>query len=354
VPQEAPVWIIEETEPFVAGQASLFGMLQVGDRLSALLEARADRGHVPADASLEVRLQQGFLHYTIGTPLGLGAQAGKFVSPFGAFAQRHRTPADPFIRPPLAHEHRTIVSSIAIPRAIDGFLDWKDEGLPVRRRGAPLVWSVPYPTGALILGRLPRADFRVAVLNSAPSSAPREWAPDFRRAPMPSLVAGVGYQPRPELRLGVSYGVGPYLEPVLEDSLPAGAGRSDFLQQLWNASLAFARGLVEAHAEVFFNRWDVPNLDESPRDLAYYSEGKLKLGAGLYVAARHNAIRFNDMTRSTGEVEPWDHDVSRWQFGTGYRLTRASELRAEYVLNRSEAPGNARDDLFALQLWWAF
>jgi adenylate cyclase len=354
VPREAPTWIIEETDPFFAGRASAFGILAVGDRLSALLEARADRGQVPADRAVEVRLQQGFFHYAIGTPLELGVQVGKFVSPFGMYAQRHRTPADPFVRPPLAHEHRTIVSATAVPAAIDGFLDWKDEPLPTRRRGAPLVWSVPYPTGAVLVGRLQRADVRLAVVNSAPASAPREWTPDFDRAPAPSLVANLGYQLRPELRLGASFSTGPFLEPVVEESLPAGRGRRDFHQQIWNANLAFSRGRTEAHAELFVNRWEVPNLAAPPRDLSYYAEVKVKLSPGLSVAARYNAIHFNRMARASGEREFWDHGVRRWQFAGGYRLTRGSGLRAEYLLNRSDAPRDGGADLFALQWWWAF
>jgi class 3 adenylate cyclase len=354
VPPDTPTWIIEETDPFLAGRASLFGIFAFDERLSALLEARADRGHVPANRSLEVRLQQGFLHYALGTPLGLGVQAGKFISPFGMYTQRQRTPADPFVRPPLAHEHRTIVSATAIPAAIDGFLNWKDEPLPIRQRGAPLVWSVPYPTGLMLASRVHPLDVRLAVVNSAPSSAPRAWTPDFDRAPLPSLIANLGFQLRPELRLGVSYSAGPFLEAVVEESLPAGHGRRDFPQEIWNANLAFSRGLVEAHAELFVNRWEVPNLAETPRDISYYAEGKLKLLPGIYVATRYNAIHFNDMTRPSGVRERWDHDVRRWQFAGGYRLMRTSEVRAEYLLNRSDAPRETGGNLFALQWWWAF
>jgi class 3 adenylate cyclase/HAMP domain-containing protein len=354
VPQESPPWIIEETSPFLAGRASLFAIGTLGDRLSGLLEARADRGQVPGSATLEARLQQAFLHYTIGTALGLGVQAGKFVSPLGIYARRHRTPADPFVRPPLVHDHRTIVSATFIPGAIDGFLDWKDEPIHVRQRGAPLVWAVPYPAGAFVESRFDAIDVTLAVLNSAPSSGPAEWVPRFDAEPVPSLIVHAGYRLRPELRLGVSYGVGGYLAPVLEDSLPAGTTRRDFVQELWNANAAFSRGRVEAHAEVFLNRWEVPRLEETPRDLGYYAEAKVRLIPGAYVAGRYNGIRFNQMTRSSGVQEPWDHDVERWQVAGGYRLTRDSELRAEYMVNRSAAPAGAAANLLSLQLWWSF
>jgi adenylate cyclase len=353
VPQDEPAWIIDRTDPFVAGRASLFAMAALGERLSGFAEVRADRGHIPGSSTLEARLQQAFLHHRIGTPAGLAAQAGKFVSPVGMYPLRHRTPADPFIRPPLAHDHRTIVSPSAVPAAIDGFLSWKDEPLPTRRRGAPVVWAVPYPIGALLEGRFLGADFRAGVINSAPSSSPREWTRLGGDA-LPSFIANLGYQVRPELRLGVSYSVGGYYEPGMEEALPAGTTRRDFVQELWNGNLAFSRGRVEAHAEVFVNRWEVPNLQETPRDVAYYIEGKLRLVPGTYIASRYNTIRFNEMTRSGGEREPWDHDMDRWQLAAGYRLTRASELRAEYMVNRNMAPARPADDLLSLQFWWSF
>jgi adenylate cyclase len=353
VPQDEPAWLIDRTDPFLAGRASLFAIATLGERLSAFAEGRADRGHVPGSRTLEARLQQAFLHYRIGTPAGLAAQAGKFVSPMGMYAMRHRTSADPFIRPPLAHDHRTIVSPTAVPAAIDGFLNWKDEPLPIRRRGAPVVWAVPYPIGAFLESRFLGADLRAGVVNSAPSSGPGEWTRLGGDA-MPSLIANLGYQVRPELRLGVSYGVGGFYEPGMEEALPPGTTRRDFVQELWNGNLAFSRGRVEAHAEVFVNRWEVPNLQETPRDVAYYVEGKIRLVPGTYVATRYNAIRFNEMTRSGGEREPWDHDMDRWQLAAGYRLTRGSELRAEYMVNRNAAPDRPADDLLSLQFWWSF
>jgi hypothetical protein len=44
--------------------------------------------------------------------------------------------------------------------------------------------------------------------------------------------------------------------------------------------------------------------------------------------------------------------MSRYQFGTGYRLGRASEIRGEYMINRTVGREDPRDDLLSLQ--WTF
>ncbi|MCP4230289.1 MAG: adenylate/guanylate cyclase domain-containing protein, partial [bacterium] len=101
LPGEASAYMIEETDPFVAGRLSLFTDIFLGKRLYGLVELRADRGEIPGDGPLKVRLQQAFLRYTFLSSFNLHVQVGKFVSPFGEYSQRHDTVADPFIRPPL-------------------------------------------------------------------------------------------------------------------------------------------------------------------------------------------------------------------------------------------------------------
>ena len=42
-------------------------------------------------------------------------QVGRFASPFGSYPGRHLTPVDPFIRPPLPYDYRTINSRTVAP-----------------------------------------------------------------------------------------------------------------------------------------------------------------------------------------------------------------------------------------------
>ena len=71
------------------------------------------------------RVEQTYLRYKPWSSRDLAIQSGKFVSPLGAYNQRHDTTADPFIRPPLMYDDRTMVSSRLVPRRNDGFIRWK-------------------------------------------------------------------------------------------------------------------------------------------------------------------------------------------------------------------------------------
>jgi hypothetical protein len=123
-------------------------------------------------------------------------------------------------------------------------------------------------------------------------------------------------------------------------------------QETWGLDATFERGRVALRGELLVNRWEVFRVNESTRDVSGYVEAQATLAAGWFVAARANAITFRDLPRSSGVRDRWDYDMSRYQFGTGYRLGRASEIRGEYMINRTVGREDPRDDLLSLQ--WTF
>ncbi len=351
VPQDSPPWLIPSVDPFVAGRLRLLTDVFAGDHVYAMLELRADRGEAPADAGVEARIEQVFLRVVPFARARLAIQAGKFATPFGGYAERHHTVDDPLIRPPLAYDYRTLVSATVVPAATAGFLDWKNQ--PDRRpRGAPQVWNVPYPWGAMLSTAFGDLVVRAAALTASPSSGPDDWDLDSDRLRHPSVVVGAAMQIVPELRLGLAYNRGPYIDRVDEGPLPDRAEPHDFDQEIWNAEAVFARGRTTVRGEIFFDRWQVPNLSTDPRDFSWYVETQYKATAGLSLAARWNELRFNDLDTATG-TQPWDRNVKRLQVGAGYRILRNTGILAEYVVNRT-ADADPRDNLFAVQWWWAF
>ena len=54
-------------------------------------------------------------------------QAGRFALPFGGYSARHLSEADPFIRPPLPYDYRTVVAPTVAPAALAGFLTWQND-----------------------------------------------------------------------------------------------------------------------------------------------------------------------------------------------------------------------------------
>ena len=361
LPSEEPTWIIPSTDPFVAGRARLFGDLFVGSRVFASAELRVDRGEEPAAGDWEARLDQAFARVGPFGPVSI--QAGKFVSPFGGWPQRHHTQADPFIRPPLSYDYRTMICPSFAPRGTAGFLAWKDDvPFDFRPTGAPPVWGAPYQWGGMLLGGVGATTFRVAVMNSAPSSEPWAWEWDADRFRHPSFVANAGWQASPALRLEASYNRGPYLEPPVANGLDEGWEWHDYVQEIFGIEAVWAAGPVVLRGEAFGDRWEVPNVPEDAWDWSYYLEGHVDVLAGGYVAARFGQILFNELGGGTGggyttggSDYQWDYDVARLQLAAGYRAFRNAGIRAEVLLNRTGDPaGDPRDDLLSLQLWWEY
>jgi class 3 adenylate cyclase len=352
-PDDEPTWLIPTTNAFVAGRARLFADLFVGERVYGLVELRADRGHAPSDGRLEARFEQVFLRFRpLARPV-VALQAGKFASPFGAYAARHHTAADPLIRPPLPYDQRTLVAPNVVPGGLDGFLGWKDEARDRRVDGAPVVWDVPYPWGALATFGIGKLGARFAVLGSAPSGAPETWELAERRLRHPNVMAGLAYPIVPALTLGAAWNRGPYLEPLISGTLPAGAALEDFVQETVAFDAAYERGRTSLRAELFLNRWEVPNLPEDPLDTSFYVEGTTHLSAGLFLAARYGEIRYSRMGEDSLAV-PWDLDQRRLQLGGGYRIVHNAEIRAEYLINDTAGAADPRDNLLSVQVWWAF
>jgi class 3 adenylate cyclase len=354
-PQEDPPWVIPSTDPFVAGRLRLFTDVFAGERLYALVEIRGDRGERPQDGPVQARVEQAFIRVALPLPARLQLQVGKFASPVGSYPERHHTPGDPLIRPPILYDHHTVIDVRSVPAAKLGFFDWKND--PIRRpAGTPVIWGVPYPWGAALAGGVGKLDLRVALTSTAPSSPPETWDfndVDFDR---PSIVFAAGYPVVPELRLNGYYSRGPFLQELRAGTLPAGTELSDFLQTVWGGEAVFARGPATLRAEAFTNQWELPNIPDDVRDLSYSVEAAYKLTAGLFAAARFGEIRFNELSELPGvrPAEDWDHDIRRIQLGAGYRFLRNTEFRVEYLFSRTAGANDPQDDLFSLQWWWSF
>jgi hypothetical protein len=115
-------------------------------------------------------------------------------------------------------------------------------------------------------------------------------------------------------------------------------------------------------AEAFHDTWEVPNVATNPIDISWSLEARQKLHPELFVAGRIGQIRFNDIEVgsigyegvATDGTAPWDYNVRRVQVGFGHRLASNAEVRAEFMRNSTDGPVDPEDDLFSIQLWWAF
>ncbi|HSJ10825.1 MAG TPA: hypothetical protein VK928_12955, partial [Longimicrobiales bacterium] len=349
LPGDEPAWIIPTTEPFVAPRLRVFADAFFGERVVTSAELRVDRGEEPAAQAMEVRIDQLFARFSIVPQLAL--QAGKFVSPLGGYSSRHHSVADPLVRPPLLYDYRTVMCPGIAPLSTSGLMTWKDRPDEFRDKGAPVIWGAPYQWGAMALGSVGPLEYRVAAMNSAPSSEPEEWGLD-RGFDALSYIGSVGLQVVPQLRVRVSYSTGPWLQDVVRN---LEAGRSSYYdQRLWGAEATLHAGRTTLRGEVFHDTWEVPNTDYDPVDVSWYVEAERDVKAGVTLAARYGAIHFSELGGATQYGEPWDYDVNRLQLGAGYRLARNLGARVEAALNGTNGPHDPSDNLFSAQLWWTF
>ena len=362
LPGDTPPWIIPETDPFLAGRARIFADLFVGSRVFASVELRVDRGEEPRAGPLDARIDQAFVRLGPAGPLSI--QLGKFVSPFGAWPQRHHTVADPFIRPPLTYDYRTMIAPGIAPATVGGFVAWKDD-VPrdFRPVGAPPVWGAPYQWGGMLLGGTGPVSFRLAAMNSAPSSEPYAWGWDADRMRHPSVVAHAAVDLFPELTLGASYDRGPYLPRHVDGHLDDGRETWDYQQELFAVEASYLIGGLELRGEAFADRWEVPNVDQDAWDYSYYMEGRYDVATGAYLAARWGAIWFNELDMGQGAYAPgegggdrrWDYTSRRLQLAAGYRILRNLGARAEVMISSTDDPGgDPVGDLLSVQLWWEY
>ncbi|MEQ1856006.1 MAG: hypothetical protein ABL963_06015 [Longimicrobiales bacterium] len=339
----------------LAPRLRVFTDIFLGDKIYALVEVRSDRGHAPARGSVRARVEQAYLRVSDGEA-ALGVQAGRFASPFGSYGLRHLTQADPFLRPPLGYDYRTVMSRSHAPGSTAGFLTWQDWPELFRFVGLPPVWDVPYQWGAMAFGRLGPVDLRVAAMNSAPSSKPDTWGFSMDRLEHPSWVAAARWKASPSLELGLSYDRGPWLEEVTAGTFqPVGGSvpsRWDFDQELISADVAFARGATVVRGEVILDAWEVPNLGSPFEERIYHAEVQRDLVAGLSAAARVGYIDFLAHDGGSGASGDWDEDVVRIEGSLGYRIVRnGGALVSGYW---QEATGGRATTLAGLRLWWAF
>ncbi len=117
------------------------------------------------------------------------------------------------------------------------------------------------------------------------------------------------------------------------------------------ADVEVSRGYWLVRGEVVHSRRDAaPTIVTSPLETLAVTgldvEGRYRVAAGLYLAGRVGRLRFGG---AGGTSLPWDTDVTRFEGGVGWSLTRPVLVKASYQYNRRPG-GTAREQLHRVAL----
>lgn len=351
LPADSFPGLIRERDGFLFPRLRVFGEGFLGDHVQLLVEARADRGDIPGKGSYDARIEQALIRIGPG-PLGVGLTLGRFPSPVGGYAERHLTEDDPFIRPPVPYDQRTVVSDRRFPVDIDEFIGWRSEPETFRRRGLPPVWQVPYPWGAKFEVSPGPVTLHVGYVNSAPSSVPSAWDYSTKSLKHPTWIFGASLQANTELKLSAWRSNGPYI--LIQQDLPNYEELFHYNQTLTAVQAEWRRGGTLARAEFWVDQWALPFVQRTVTDLPWSVAVQRDISPGFYLAGRVGGILFRPTENLAGESVAWDDDVMRAELAAGYRLALNAGLKAS--IGNAWTPGgiDPADGLFAIQLWWEF
>lgn len=279
------------------GDLSTLGRLQLwsawqissGIQIYALGEIETDDSSGERETGSE--LEQFALRYTSQSAPYYSLEAGKILSPLGAYSNRHLSTLNPLI-------------------------------------GQPYVYITSYPLGIQAFGSSGWLDYRAALLDQ-PDINPDFIPADPDSAFRPAL--GFGVTPFPGLRFGFSYTKGPYLNRQLKTYLPPAAGWRDFDQRVLGFDFQFSRGYLELNGQLVVSKYDVPFQSEGTDDTSYYLELKYTWTPRLYGALRFGIYEASSI-RHLGDLS-WLAQSTEFrdlEIGLGYRFSPDTLLKVAY------------------------
>jgi hypothetical protein len=277
--------------PGMVGRLSLWGGIAPSPQvqLVALVEANAGAARRGVDgADPEMELEGLLLRYAPSRRFVF--DAGRLLSPVGAYGPRRLSPVNPLI-------------------------------------DRPDVYPPNYPWGAQVAGVAGPLDYRVAVI-SLPASNP-QYVPVPGHAAR--LAGGLGLTPFVGAHLGMSFTWGPYLGPDMAPRLPAGTQWRDFGQWVLGFDARLSRGYADFHGELAFSSYDAPTVAEPLDGIAAYAELKYTWTPRFYTAVR---VQYNDYAFIRPRTPPaWTGIMTRvhaGEIGVGYRVARGLLFKVSY------------------------
>jgi hypothetical protein len=351
-------------------QWSLLMGVEVTDRIFVFAEVLTVNGSNIANSALTAS-------YRIDDAGAMNVEFGKFMPPFGTYLSRRWASEDALIDFPLVYNYRTSISAFELPRSATNLLQARGTGayltydyqapstggntnpnqysyLPSEGEGLRIISRAAYQTGFQLFGEAGRFGYRAGLSNGSLSNPT-----DVNTNDSPNVFARLSYRPFIGMILGASFSQGGYLNDIaVTDSLAWTSKKSsDFKQRVTGFDLEFSAGHLMSWAEVIFNSWETPSIDDKLKTFSYQIEARYRFLPRVFVAARVSQISFSDIDDpedfdDDDELrEPWDNDVRQISLGFGYYVNRHMLFKVMGQANRTswERGGDPDDDRLSVQ-----
>jgi hypothetical protein len=328
--------------------------VKAGEHLTLLGEVRSDNLGRPRPYALYARIRPWARR-------AFDIQAGRIPPTFGAFAHRTYAWENPLIGYPLAYQYLTSLRPDSLPANADDLLKMRGRGWLSHfsignvepQQGVPLVSILRWDTGVQVHAASDLAEATASVTAGTLSNpvfpddnGGRQFAGRLALHPLVGLV------------IGASAAHGPFVSSSAARSATGGDGGDAFAQTAWGGDVEYSRGYYLVRVETVFSQWTLPSV-EAPfingplTALATSVEGRYKITAGLYGAARLDHLGFSEVTGSAGRTT-WDAPVSRVEVGGGYSIQRNLVLKLSYQHNSRDTERVPVLNLVAAQLVFWF
>jgi hypothetical protein len=130
----------------------------------------------------------------------------------------------------------------------------------------------------------------------------------------------------------------------LESQLPAGHELSEYTQTVFGSDLEVTHGWWELRGEWAENRFKNPGISGDLKHWSYYVEGRRKLSAGVYAAARWEEWIYGHTDDPYGGRGRWGDNVERAEFAAGYWAEASLLFKADFQMTRQGVGGWKADN----------
>jgi len=338
--------------PFHAIRLRLLADGRVQEHIHAFAQVIMDDVRTP-------RLFGGFVRLSDPKGRDIHLEIGKIPLHVGAYPNRSHAQRNSLIGSPLMFQYHPDVRDDQVPvrpedivanRGLGYFTDYAAGGLTGRGlRGSGQVLSVLYENcwdfGAVVVGTAAPFEFAVGVTHGTVGSMVSTDDNDGKQ-----VLGRVGVAPAPWLRAGASAARGPYLMQAIEKiALPPGRSATDYNQVMAAGDLELSYDRAVLYGEYVWNRFEQPYVGDL--DLTgWYTEAKVTVLPGWYVAGRYSRLDFDDLTLATGARASWDAPIWRREIGVGFHPSKTLVAKVVHQETHTEVRPRRVEAFMAAQL----